>query len=130
MLIINQTHLKHLTLRENSFLFFSVRACVLCVICKIQPHTPSLAFQHPSSKGHLLSLCIILIIIIMHSIMCSFFFLLSFFRLEHIAHYEAKNRNTVKTNTHMHTQPYTHTHTHEHKSTHTHTHSLQGSLKR
>ena len=65
----------------------------------------------------------------MHSFMCCYS------KLEHIAHYKAKNQNTDETNSceceyapmhacmHIHTYAHTHTHTHTHAHTHTHTHT-------
>ena len=43
-------------------------------------------------------------------------------KLEHIAHYKAKNQNTVKTNFHTCACSHTHAHT-QHNNTHTHTHT-------
>ena len=57
-----------------------------------------------------------------------------FFGLEHIAHYKAKNQNTVKTNScthtyklhtcsHAHTHPHAHMHMRAQMRMHTHTHT-------
>ena len=56
-----------------------------------------------------------LIIIILYSFMCFFS------KMEPLAHYKARNQNTIKTNFHAHR--YTHTRTHAHTHTHTHTHT-------